>query len=98
MKTPAQNSKSNPSQTFHPSKRFGQNFLTDKRVIQGIITALGPSADETIIEIGPGKGALTTELVKKAGSVVAIEFDRNLAPMLRESFAEFSNFKLIEAD
>jgi 16S rRNA (adenine1518-N6/adenine1519-N6)-dimethyltransferase len=99
MKKPHLNSKSNPSQTtFHPSKRFGQNFLIDKRVVQRIITALGPTRDETLIEIGPGKGVLTAELVRKAGRVVAIEFDRNLAPLLRESFADFSNFKLIEAD
>ena len=99
MKNRNRNSTSSPSQsTFHPSKRFGQNFLTDKRVIQRIIAALAPAADETIIEIGPGKGALTSELIKKSGRVVAIEFDRNLAPLLRESFAKFPNFKLIEAD
>ncbi|MEP6911490.1 MAG: rRNA adenine N-6-methyltransferase family protein, partial [bacterium] len=72
--------------TFHPSKRLGQNFLTDQRVIQRIVEALAPKADETIIEIGPGRGALTTSLLEKAGRLVAIEFDRNLIPILEESF------------
>jgi 16S rRNA (adenine1518-N6/adenine1519-N6)-dimethyltransferase len=90
--------KPDSSTRIHPAKRFGQNFLTDKRVIQRIIRALEPRPDETIIEIGPGKGALTSELVKSGGRIVAIEFDRNLAPLLLESFAEFPNFKLVQAD
>jgi 16S rRNA (adenine1518-N6/adenine1519-N6)-dimethyltransferase len=81
-----------------PSKRLGQNFLTDKRVVQRIIAALAPGSAETIVEIGPGQGALTTELVERAGRVVAVEFDRKLAPLLRERFAAHRNFKLVEAD
>jgi 16S rRNA (adenine1518-N6/adenine1519-N6)-dimethyltransferase len=81
-----------------PSKRFGQNFLTDKRIIQRIIAALAPRRDETIVEIGPGKGALTAELVEAAGRVIAVEFDRKLAPLLRERFGAQQNFKLVEAD
>ena len=82
----------------HPSKRLGQNFLTDPRIISKIIGALGPKPDETIIEIGPGKGALTSQLVEKAGRVVVIEFDRGLTPLLRERFGSRKNFKLIEGD
>ena len=81
-----------------PSKRLGQNFLTDKNIIRRIVAALAPSRDETIVEIGPGKGALTTELVKNASRVIAVEFDRNLGPYLRETLSPFPNFKLIEAD
>ena len=80
------------------SRRLGQNFLTDKNVIQHIVDSLHPTSDETIIEIGPGKGALTFELVKKTGRVIAIEFDRNLVPALRESLSSFPNFELLEAD
>src|SRR5687768_18325325 len=82
----------------YPSKRLGQHFLTDQRTIQRIIDALAPVADETIIEIGPGTGALTSELVKRAGRVVAVEFDSKLAPLLSERFGNFPNFKLVMAD
>lgn len=83
---------------MNPAKRLGQHFLIDKRVIQRIIAALAPTTEETIVEIGPGKGALTAELVEKAGRVIAVEFDRRLVPLLRESFAAFPNFKLVEGD
>jgi len=82
----------------YPSKRLGQHFLTDRRVIQRIIEALEPRADETIVEIGPGTGALTAELVERAGRVVAVEFDNKLEPVLRERFAGSSNFELVMSD
>ena len=82
----------------YPSKRLGQHFLRDQRTIQRIIDALAPVADETIIEIGPGTGALTSELVKRAGRVIAVEFDNKLAPLLSERFAGLPNFKLVMAD
>lgn len=82
----------------HPSKRFGQNFLTDKRVIQRIVEALEPGPEETIVEIGPGRGALTKALLEKAGRLVAIEFDRNLIPILEESFGSNENFTLVQDD
>jgi 16S rRNA (adenine1518-N6/adenine1519-N6)-dimethyltransferase len=82
----------------YPSKRLGQHFLSDRRIIQRIIEALAPKPDETILEIGPGTGALTAELVKLAGRVVAVEFDNKLEPVLRERFADYPNFKLVMAD
>jgi 16S rRNA (adenine1518-N6/adenine1519-N6)-dimethyltransferase len=87
-----------PRPSFHPSKRFGQNFLTDQRIINRIIGALDPRTNETIIEIGPGRGALTTPLLEKAVSLVAIEFDRNLIPLLTEKFGVQTNFKLVQSD
>lgn len=81
-----------------PAKRLGQHFLRDKRAIQRIIDALAPHAAETIIEIGPGAGALTEELVPRAGRVIAVEFDSKLAPLLNERFGEFENFRLVMAD
>jgi 16S rRNA (adenine1518-N6/adenine1519-N6)-dimethyltransferase len=87
--------------TPHPStpkRRFGQNFLTDKNVVDRIIAAVEPKPDETIIEIGPGRGALTKRLVESGARVIAIEFDRDLVPQLSQQFLSASNLKLIEAD
>jgi len=82
----------------YPSKRLGQHFLRDQRTIQRIIDALAPKSDETIVEIGPGTGALTSVLVERAGRLIAVEFDNKLAPLLQERFAGFENFKLVMAD
>ena len=81
-----------------PSKRFGQHFLKDKRTIERIINALAPRSDETIVEIGPGTGALTAHLVERARRVVAVEFDNKLAPLLNEQFGSLPNFKLVMDD
>jgi 16S rRNA (adenine1518-N6/adenine1519-N6)-dimethyltransferase len=83
---------------LHPSKRLGQNFLTNPGIIHRIIEALEPRSDETIVEIGPGRGALTAPLLEKAGRLVAIEFDRNLIPLLGETFGSNKNFKLVQSD
>jgi 16S rRNA (adenine1518-N6/adenine1519-N6)-dimethyltransferase len=82
----------------YPSKRLGQHFLRDQRTIQRIIEALAPKAGETIVEIGPGTGALTSVLVERAGQVIAVEFDKKLAPVLTERFSASPNFKLVMAD
>ena len=82
----------------YPSKRLGQHFLRDQRTIHRIIEALAPKPDETIVEIGPGTGALTSVLVESAGRLIAIEFDNKLTPLLNERFGSFTNFKLLMAD
>ena len=88
-----------PSFSGHrPSKRFGQNFLTDHRIINRIIEYLGPNAGETIIEIGPGRGALTAALLEREARVIAIELDNNLVPLLRQRFENIPNFRLVHAD
>ena len=79
-------------------RRFGQNFLVDKNVVKRILDAVQPKSNETIIEIGPGRGALTARLLESGAQVIAIEFDRDLVPKLHEQFAGYSNFTLIEAD
>jgi len=82
----------------YPSKRLGQHFLRDQRTIHRIIDALNPKTDETIVEIGPGTGALTSALVELAGRVIAVEFDNKLTPLLQERFGGFGNFNLVMAD
>jgi 16S rRNA (adenine1518-N6/adenine1519-N6)-dimethyltransferase len=78
-------------------KRFGQNFLHDRRVIERIVDAIDPRPDQAIVEIGPGQAALTRELVKRAGHVTAVEIDRDLAAWLREEFTA-DQLTLVEAD
>jgi len=95
-----------PESVFHPSffirhhskRRFGQNFLIDRSVIDRIISAVNPHRDETIIEVGPGRGALTLRLTENTGRLIAIEFDRELVPVLREQFKDTPNLQLIEDD
>ena len=69
MKKESEASALHPSSFIHhPSKRLGQNFLIDKRVIERIVNALQPRPDETIVEIGPGQGALTGSLLDSSGT------------------------------
>src|SRR2546423_1242943 len=79
-------------------KRLGQNFLVDETFARRVVGALAPRAGGTVLEIGPGRGALTSLLVESGARVVAVEFDRELAPLLRERFAGRANFTLVEAD
>ena len=82
----------------YPSKRLGQHFLHDQRIIQRIVDALAPNLEETIVEIGPGTGALTSLLVQRAGRVIAVEFDAKLTPVLQDRFGASENFRLVMAD
>ncbi len=79
-------------------KRLGQNFLVDESYARRIVGALGPRAGETVLEIGPGRGALTALLLERGARVVAVELDRELVPLLRERFGARAEFKLVEAD
>ena len=79
-------------------KRFGQNFLADERVVGRIVQEVCPRVDETIVEIGPGRGALTYRLIESSARIVAIELDRSLIPLLKEKFGARANFTLVEAD
>ena len=81
-----------------PLKRLGQHFLKDPRTVHRIVEALNPQQDETIVEIGPGTGALTAALLERAGRVVAVEFDQKLEPLLHERFADHPGFKLVMGD
>ncbi len=67
-------------------KRFGQNFLVDQNIINGIIDAIDPIAGQHIVEIGPGQAALTRKLIHAVGSIDAIEIDRDLVARLTHEF------------
>jgi 16S rRNA (adenine1518-N6/adenine1519-N6)-dimethyltransferase len=79
-------------------KRLGQNFLVDESYARRVVRALAPREGETVVEIGPGRGALTALLLESGARVVAIEFDRELAALLRERFGGREGFTLAEAD
>jgi len=80
-------------------KRFGQNFLHDHGVIRRIIRAIAPHETDQLVEIGPGLGALTEELLAEAGELDAIELDRDLPPILRTKFFSYGDkFRIHEAD
>ncbi|MGI9323221.1 MAG: 16S rRNA (adenine(1518)-N(6)/adenine(1519)-N(6))-dimethyltransferase RsmA [Pseudomonadales bacterium] len=78
-----------------PRKRFGQNFLTDAGVVASIVSAISPAAEDELVEIGPGKGAMTASLAASGAKLTAIEIDRDLATRLR---ADFPDINLLNQD
>jgi 16S rRNA (adenine1518-N6/adenine1519-N6)-dimethyltransferase len=79
-------------------KSLGQHFLTDAAILGRIADALGATGTETIVEIGPGRGALTEHLLPRAGRLVAIEYDRALAARLRDRYDGDRRVRVVEAD
>lgn len=83
---------------FHFSKSMGQNFLIDASVPAAIAEASEAGEGNGVLEIGPGIGALSHELCRRAGRVVAVELDKALLPILDETMANFDNFEVVSAD
>jgi 16S rRNA (adenine1518-N6/adenine1519-N6)-dimethyltransferase len=79
-------------------KKYGQHFLSDKRILGAIVDALGPSAADTVVEVGAGRGSLTDILVERSGRVVAIEIDRALAEKLAERYRSRPNVRVVQGD
>lgn len=79
---------------LQPDKRFGQNFLVDASVIAASLQAANVQPDDTVLEIGPGLGVLTRELLSRAGTVHAIEYDERLRPLLAETLGEPKHLRL----
>ncbi|WP_418140829.1 16S rRNA (adenine(1518)-N(6)/adenine(1519)-N(6))-dimethyltransferase RsmA [Marinobacter sp. MA] len=79
-------------------KRFGQNFLHDPGTIERIIRAINPKPDDAIVEIGPGLGALTEEILAVNPRLQVVELDRDLIPVLRTKFFNYPEFRIHEAD
>lgn len=84
--------------TLKAKKSLGQNFLVDESVVGRIIGAFDPKRHDVVLEIGPGHGALTRQLLSAVRNLYAIEFDRNLAAQLRETFRGLEGFTLLEDD
>jgi 16S rRNA (adenine1518-N6/adenine1519-N6)-dimethyltransferase len=78
--------------------KLGQNFLTDVGAAEKIIDALGDISQKLVVEIGPGQGALTRTLAKRAGRLIAIELDRLMATELRYNYTRFANVEILEGD
>lgn len=83
---------------LHASKGLGQNFLQDDEVLAKIVHAAGVTADDNVLEIGPGLGSLTRHLALSARSVTAVELDGSLIPVLGEVIKPFGNVRVIQGD
>ncbi len=81
-----------------PSREFGQNFLIDREVLEEIVAAADLKKDDVVLEIGPGFGVLTSELVARVKKVVAVEADRKLAKTLKEIIGSPKNLEVAEGD
>ncbi|MBO4458645.1 MAG: 16S rRNA (adenine(1518)-N(6)/adenine(1519)-N(6))-dimethyltransferase RsmA [Butyrivibrio sp.] len=79
-------------------KKFGQNFLIDSSVLDGIVEASGVTKDDCVLEIGPGIGSLTQYLAEAAKRVVAVEIDKTLIPVLNDTLSEYDNVTIINED
>ena len=78
--------------------KLGQHFLVGESAALRIIEALGNLSEATVLEIGPGRGALTALLAARGRRIIAVELDRVLAAQLRMKFATYSNVEIIEGD
>ena len=85
-------------ENFKFKKSFGQNFLQDKNIIKSIVEKTGIKENSLVIEVGPGSGALTTELAKVAKNVLSYEIDTRLEDTLDENLKEFDNIEIIYDD
>ena len=79
-------------------KGLGQHFLINAEVLEAIIAAAELGSDDLVVEVGPGLGILTRELAGRAGGVVAVELDDNLAALLKERLASFNNVTIVNGD
>lgn len=87
-------------QKYHISlqKKFGQNFLVDKNILEKIVDAAQITDEDCVLEIGPGIGTMTQYLAKRAKTVIAVEVDKNLIPVLQETLSSYNNVTIINQD
>ncbi len=84
--------------SFAFQKKFGQNFLIDSNILESIVYAADITKDDFVLEIGPGIGTMTQYLCEAAGSVVAVEIDKMLIPILNDTLSEYDNVEVINKD
>ena len=80
------------------NKNLGQNFLVDDEIVLGIVNVANITKNDLVIEIGPGLGTLTKELLERAGKVTCIELDKRMIQILQDRFSMYSNFEIINND
>jgi len=83
---------------YHAKKRFGQNFLKSAEIVDGILGAIDPVPTDTIVEVGPGRGALTLPVAKTGARLLAIEFDRDVIGYLNKLLRRYDNATIIHTD
>ena len=96
--SPAKMAQLRAKHDFRHSKSLGQNFLSDKNIIDSIIEGSEIGEDDLVVEIGPGMGVLTAAAAECAARVVAVEIDRHLIPILEETLGGYDNIEIINAD
>ncbi len=79
-------------------KRFGQNFLVDNNIIEKIVSAIAPTPNQNLIEIGPGQGAITGPVLEKCPRLNVIELDRDLIPLLQKKFHQYPELHIHQGD
>ena len=84
--------------SHRPRKRFGQHFLHDPQVIARIVGAISPRPEEHVVEIGPGRGALTRPLMRRLGAMEVIELDRDVIPLLEQACAGLGELTVHNTD
>lgn len=82
----------------HPSKKLGQNFLADKKVLQRIVEAADLKDEDVVLEIGPGTGVLTRAMAPKVKKIIAIEKDPRMITVLKEELSGFKNVEVLRGD
>jgi 16S rRNA (adenine1518-N6/adenine1519-N6)-dimethyltransferase len=98
ISTPSQTRRIMEQHGFFLKKKFGQNFLIDQNILEGIVRGANLTKDDVVIEIGPGIGSLTQYLAESAKEVVAIEIDKSLIPILTETLKEYDNVSIVNQD
>lgn len=83
---------------FRFQKKFGQNFLIDEHVLEKIVRGAGLTKDDLVLEIGPGMGTLTQYLCENAREVIAVEIDKMLIPVLKDTLSGYDNVTVINED
>ena len=83
---------------FRAKKALGQNFISDPQIIESIVDACGAGPKDTVVEIGPGKGALTCLLAERAARVIAVELDSSVIPLLKGNLAGAPNVEVVNED